>query len=80
MNRFASCSVCRCGACSELDKNLQEAFHKYLEVRGITPTTTRLLHEYAINKDRSVLQKTAIKDKRKNLVFLTKLSDFIKKD
>jgi complement component 1 Q subcomponent-binding protein len=68
------------GACSELDKNLQETFHKYLELRGITPTATKLLHEYMISKDRRVLPKTASKDTRNNLVFLTKLHSFLKKD
>lgn len=64
----------------ELDKNLQETFHKYLELRGITPTATKLLHEYMISKDRRVLPKTASKDKRNNLVFLTRLCNFLKKD
>lgn len=64
----------------ELDKNLQETFHKYLELRGITPTATKLLHEYMISKDRLVLPKTASKDTRNNLVFLTKLCSFLKKD
>lgn len=36
---------------SDLDENLQRAFHKYLEVRGIKPNTTNFLHEYMINKD-----------------------------
>ncbi|KAI3840398.1 hypothetical protein MKX03_037810 [Papaver bracteatum] len=35
----------------ELDVNLQKAFHKYLEIRGIKPKTTNFLHEYMINKD-----------------------------
>ncbi|XVE69254.1 hypothetical protein DITRI_Ditri09bG0137700 [Diplodiscus trichospermus] len=35
----------------DLDENLQKAFHKYLEVRGIKPSTTNYLHEYMINKD-----------------------------
>ncbi|KAM0926542.1 hypothetical protein ACQ4PT_003580 [Festuca glaucescens] len=64
----------------ELDKNLQETFHNYLELRGITPTATKLLHEYMISKDRRVLPKTASKDKRNNLVFLTRLCNFLKKD
>ena len=37
--------------CSDLDENLQKAFHKYLEIRGIKPSTTNYLHEYMINKD-----------------------------
>ncbi|OMO59123.1 Mitochondrial glycoprotein family protein [Corchorus capsularis] len=35
----------------DLDENLQKAFHKYLEIRGIKPRTTNFLHEYMINKD-----------------------------
>ncbi|KAF6161139.1 hypothetical protein GIB67_007780 [Kingdonia uniflora] len=35
----------------DLDENLQKAFHKYLEVRGIKPSTTNFLHGYMINKD-----------------------------
>lgn len=35
----------------DLDENLQKAFHKYLNVRGITPVTVSFLHEYMINKD-----------------------------
>ncbi|XP_016504137.1 uncharacterized protein At2g39795, mitochondrial-like [Nicotiana tabacum] len=36
---------------SYLDENIQKAFHKYLEIRGIKPRTTNFLHEYMINKD-----------------------------
>ncbi|KAL8171559.1 hypothetical protein V2J09_023363 [Rumex salicifolius] len=36
---------------SDLDENLQKAFHKYLEIRGIKPSTTNFLHEYMIAKD-----------------------------
>lgn len=35
----------------DLDENLQKAFHKYLEIRGIKPSTTNFLHEYMIEKD-----------------------------
>ncbi|XWS74922.1 hypothetical protein CRYUN_Cryun01aG0040100 [Craigia yunnanensis] len=35
----------------DLDEKLQKAFHKYLEIRGIKPSTTSYLHEYMINKD-----------------------------
>ncbi|KAL5809250.1 hypothetical protein ACOSQ3_029941 [Xanthoceras sorbifolium] len=35
----------------DLDENLQKAFHKYLEIRGIKPSTTNFLHAYMINKD-----------------------------
>lgn len=53
--------------CSDLDENLQRAFHKYLELRGITPMTTNFLHEYMINKD-----------SREYLFWLNKLKDFVK--
>jgi hypothetical protein len=59
------------GACSELDKSVQETFHKYLELRGITPKNTRILH--MVSKDRRVFPKAESKDARKNLAFLTKL-------
>ncbi|CAM8954915.1 unnamed protein product [Rhodiola kirilowii] len=36
---------------TDLDENLQKAFHKYLEIRGIKPSTTNFLHEYMISKD-----------------------------
>lgn len=36
---------------SDLDENLQKAFHKYLEIRGIKPSTTNFLQEYMMNKD-----------------------------
>ncbi|GMH04248.1 hypothetical protein Nepgr_006087 [Nepenthes gracilis] len=36
---------------TDLDENLQKAFHKFLEIRGIKPSTTNFLHEYMINKD-----------------------------
>ncbi|KAD4586031.1 hypothetical protein R6Q59_035589 [Mikania micrantha] len=35
----------------ELDENLQKAFHKYLEIRGIKPSATNFLHEYMVNKE-----------------------------
>uniref|UniRef100_A0ACD5XBT4 Uncharacterized protein n=1 Tax=Avena sativa TaxID=4498 RepID=A0ACD5XBT4_AVESA len=52
---------------NDLDENLQRAFHKYLELRGITPSTTNFLHEYMINKD-----------SREYLFWLNKLEDFLK--
>ncbi|KAK9141406.1 hypothetical protein Scep_011087 [Stephania cephalantha] len=51
-----------------LDENLQRAFHKYLEIRGIKPSTTNFLHEYMINKD-----------SREYLVWLKNLKKFIEK-
>ncbi|GAB2288565.1 hypothetical protein Dimus_022894 [Dionaea muscipula] len=36
---------------SDLDENLQKGFLKYLEIRGIKPSTTNFLHEYMIQKD-----------------------------
>ncbi|KAA8539679.1 hypothetical protein F0562_026371 [Nyssa sinensis] len=35
----------------DLDENLQRAFHKYIEIRGIRPSATNFLHEYMINKN-----------------------------
>ncbi|KAH6802345.1 hypothetical protein C2S51_033791 [Perilla frutescens var. frutescens] len=35
----------------DLDENLQKAFHRYLEIRGIKPSTTNFLHGYMIEKD-----------------------------
>ncbi|XP_050208729.1 uncharacterized protein At2g39795, mitochondrial-like [Mercurialis annua] len=35
----------------DLDEKLKKAFHKYLENRGIKPSTINFLHEYMINKD-----------------------------
>ncbi|XP_050214289.1 uncharacterized protein At2g39795, mitochondrial-like [Mercurialis annua] len=35
----------------DLDENLQKAFHKYLEIRGIKPSTTNFLFDYMRNKD-----------------------------
>ncbi|KAL4386443.1 hypothetical protein GQ457_09G029890 [Hibiscus cannabinus] len=34
-----------------LDDNLEKAFNKYLEVRGINPSATDFLREYVINKN-----------------------------
>ncbi|XP_073273474.1 uncharacterized protein At2g39795, mitochondrial-like isoform X1 [Primulina huaijiensis] len=36
---------------SDLDENLQKAFHKYLEIRGIKASTTNFLHGYMVDKD-----------------------------
>ncbi|XP_042386643.1 uncharacterized protein At2g39795, mitochondrial-like [Zingiber officinale] len=53
---------------SDLDENLQKSFHKYLEIRGISPLTTNFLHEYMINKD-----------SREYLLWLKNLKQFIQK-
>ncbi|KAG6532592.1 uncharacterized protein At2g39795, mitochondrial-like [Zingiber officinale] len=53
---------------NDLDENLQKAFHKYLEIRGISPLTTNFLHEYMINKDG-----------REYLLWLNNLKQFIQK-
>ncbi|XP_052169692.1 uncharacterized protein At2g39795, mitochondrial-like [Oryza glaberrima] len=52
---------------NDLDENLQRAFHKYLEMRGITPMATNFLHEYMINKD-----------SREYLIWLRRLKDFVR--
>ncbi|KAL3521138.1 hypothetical protein ACH5RR_019287 [Cinchona calisaya] len=36
---------------SEFSEKLQKAFHKYLEISGVNPSTTIFLLEYMINKD-----------------------------
>ncbi|CAA0809396.1 Mitochondrial glycoprotein family protein [Striga hermonthica] len=36
---------------ADLDENLQKAFHKYLEIRGIKAKTTNFLVDYMTNKD-----------------------------
>jgi complement component 1 Q subcomponent-binding protein len=36
---------------SDLDENLQNAFLKYLEIRGIKPSVTNVLFDYMANKD-----------------------------
>ncbi|KAH0932277.1 hypothetical protein HID58_009394 [Brassica napus] len=38
--------------CSDLDENLQKAFNKFLEIRGINPTITDFLADYLANKDK----------------------------
>lgn len=48
------CSLSDCylfSFASDLDENLQNAFHKYLEVRGIKPSTVNFLQGYMANKD-----------------------------
>ncbi|CAN1173930.1 Uncharacterized protein At2g39795, mitochondrial [Linum perenne] len=51
----------------DLDENMKNAFHKYLEIRGIKASTTNFLHEYMINKD-----------SREYLGWLKSLKEFIK--
>ncbi|ERN08055.1 uncharacterized protein At2g39795, mitochondrial [Amborella trichopoda] len=53
---------------ADLDENLQKAFHKYLELRGIKGSTTNFLHEYMINKD-----------SREYLNWLNNLKKFVEK-
>ncbi|KAK2411227.1 Mitochondrial glycoprotein family protein [Trifolium repens] len=50
----------------DLNESLQKKFHRYLEIRGIKPSTVNFLHEYMINKD-----------SREYLVWLSKLKSFI---
>ncbi|CAJ2653228.1 uncharacterized protein At2g39795, mitochondrial-like [Trifolium pratense] len=49
-----------------LEESLQKTFHRYLEIRGIKPSTLNFLHEYMINKD-----------SREYLVWLNKVKNFI---
>ncbi|XP_045798585.1 uncharacterized protein At2g39795, mitochondrial-like [Trifolium pratense] len=53
---------------TDLDENLQKAFLKYLEVRGITASTTNFLQEYMFNKDN-----------KEYLVWLENLKSFVEK-
>ncbi|WJX58763.1 hypothetical protein P8452_44182 [Trifolium repens] len=49
-----------------LDESLQKTFHRYLEIRGIKPSSLNFLHEYMINKD-----------SKEYLVWLNKVKNFI---
>ncbi|KAJ8747119.1 hypothetical protein K2173_008918 [Erythroxylum novogranatense] len=53
---------------NDLDENLQKAFHKYLEIRGIKPSTTNFLLEYMTEKDN-----------REYLKWLNNIKDFVGK-
>ncbi|KAK7339718.1 hypothetical protein VNO77_20399 [Canavalia gladiata] len=53
---------------TDLDENLQKAFHKYLEIRGIKPSTTNFLQEYMFGKDN-----------KEYLTWLNNLKNFIEK-
>ncbi|EEF32518.1 Mitochondrial acidic protein MAM33, mitochondrial precursor, putative [Ricinus communis] len=52
----------------DLDENLQKAFHKYLEIRGIKPSTTNFLFDYMENKDN-----------KEYLLWLKNLKSFVEK-
>ncbi|KAK7292910.1 hypothetical protein RJT34_15766 [Clitoria ternatea] len=53
---------------TDLDENLQKAFHKYLEIRGIKPSTTNFLQEYMFSKDN-----------KEYLMWLKNLKNFVEK-
>ncbi|KAF9602945.1 hypothetical protein IFM89_032827 [Coptis chinensis] len=53
---------------TNLDENLQKAFNKYLEIRGIKPSVTNYLYEYMLDKDT-----------REYLLWLKNLKEFIEK-
>jgi len=53
---------------NDLDENLQKAFHKYLEIRGIKPRTTNTLREYM-----------DIKESNEYLLWLKNIKKFIEK-
>uniref|UniRef100_A0A2P2KF38 Mitochondrial glycoprotein family protein n=1 Tax=Rhizophora mucronata TaxID=61149 RepID=A0A2P2KF38_RHIMU len=53
---------------NDLDENLQKHFHKYLEIRGITPSASNFLLEYMNNKDN-----------REYLQWLKNLKNFVEK-
>ncbi|KAG2242181.1 hypothetical protein Bca52824_095978 [Brassica carinata] len=50
-----------------LDEKLRKAFHRYIEIRGITPSMINFLHEYMINKD-----------SKEHLLWLKTLKNFVK--
>ncbi|CAE6085449.1 unnamed protein product [Arabidopsis arenosa] len=52
----------------DLDENLQKAFHRYLEIRGIKPSFTTFLADYVANKD-----------SREYLQWLKDLKSFVEK-
>ncbi|EOA21369.1 hypothetical protein CARUB_v10001729mg [Capsella rubella] len=52
----------------DLDENLQKAFHRYLEIRGIKPSFTNFLSDYVANKD-----------SREYLQWLKDLKSFVEK-
>ena len=51
---------------SDLDKDLQKAFKRYLNIRGIKPSTINFLHEYMINKN-----------SKEELIWMKKLRKFV---
>ncbi|TKY65977.1 mitochondrial protein [Spatholobus suberectus] len=53
---------------TDLDENLQKAFHKYLDIRGIKPSTTNFLQEYMFAKDN-----------KEYLMWLKNLKNFVEK-
>ncbi|KAG0501441.1 hypothetical protein HPP92_001513 [Vanilla planifolia] len=53
---------------NNLDENLQKAFHKFLEIRGISPAITNFLYEYMVSKD-----------DREYLIWLQNLKQFVEK-
>ncbi|CAH8292824.1 unnamed protein product [Eruca vesicaria subsp. sativa] len=50
-----------------LDEKLRKGFHRYIEIRGITPSMINFLHEYMINKDG-----------KEHLLWLKTLKNFVK--
>jgi complement component 1 Q subcomponent-binding protein len=52
----------------DLDENLQKAFHRFLEIRGIKPSFTNFLADYVANKD-----------SREYLQWLKDLKSFVEK-
>ena len=51
---------------SDLDEDLQKAFRRYLNIRGIKPSTINFLHEYMINKN-----------SKEELIWMKKLKKFV---
>ena len=51
---------------SDLDEDLQKAFRRYLNIRGIKPSTINFLHEYMISKN-----------SKEELIWMKKLKKFV---
>lgn len=59
---------CLLFGCRDLDENLQKAWRKYLEVRGIKGSLFDFLHEYMMHKD-----------EKEYLAWLKNLKEFVGK-
>ncbi|KAK4579281.1 hypothetical protein RGQ29_029095, partial [Quercus rubra] len=58
--------ACKGPSFVDLDEDLQKAFRRYLNIRGIKPSTINFLHEYTINKN-----------SKEELIWMKKLKKFV---